>query len=259
MKLFASLAIAASLLVAALSAEANIYKPGTKPYNMINALEKFIPANAEIIFVLENDRHRFMADLNQSAIAAKPALRAMVDEAVRHTRTLDAGIYAVTKRSGKSVNDVSLCTIFAEGEQHLDLAFMHEIMHCIAFSNTERYDMAKSINVVMNDAFVGQNSEAVRKDVKNVVLMESNAILLSYAIMSNHGVSYDKPYVDFILSREYPVNPAPNSLKRGVEICNSVSCPSDASDLMDLLMNDAKFVESLKKDFSTVLAYAAKK
>jgi hypothetical protein len=258
MKLLTALALSVSLLMGAGTAQANLYKEGTTLHGYVESLSAFIPETTEVVFVNFTDRTQFIQDLNPAAFDGNLPLQNMIEKAYGTDKSANHTTYSNIMLGKEFSAKQDLCTIFAPSMKHIDEAYMHEIMHCIAVSSAERYDMAKELAPVMKTSFKASNGAELATNIKLSRVLEIHAHILADVIMNKNGMTADRPNQKVRMEFGYPRSVGKTSSQRGMELCRTQGCSTDASELMGTLMADAQFVETLKADFTTVSNFMAK-
>lgn len=258
MKLFTALALSVSLLMGASTAQANLYKEGTTLHGYVESLSAFIPETTEVVFVNFADRTQFIQDLNPAVFEGNLPLQKMVEKAYGTAKEENRAIYSNILLGKDFAGKQDVCTIFTPSMELVDGYYMHEIMHCIALSSAERYDMAKALIPVMKASFTASNGVQLATHIKTNRVLEVHAHILADVIMEKTGMTADKASQESRNVVEYPRSVGKTSSQRGMELCRTESCSTDASELMSKLMADAEFVEALKADFTTVSNFMVK-
>jgi hypothetical protein len=258
MKIFTALALSVSLLMGAGTAQANLYKEGTTLHGYVESLSAFIPKTTEVVFVNFTDRTQFIQDLNPAVFEDNLPLQKMVEKAYGTAKEENREIYSNILLAKDFNGKQDVCTVFTPSMELVDGYYMHEIMHCIALSSAERYDMAKALAPVMKASFKASNGVELAASIKTNRVLEIHAHILADVIMDKTGMIADKASQESRNAVEYPRSVGKASSQRGMELCQTEGCSTDASELMNKLMGDEKFVEALKDDFATVSAFMSK-
>lgn len=258
MKNLIVLAVAAAIAFNATAASANLYKKGTALHGYVDSLSDFMPKNLEVVFVNHTDRTQFIQDLEPDVFDDNLPLQKMIEKAYETPKAKGHMTYSNILLGKDFDSKQDTCTVFAPDIERINKSYMHEIMHCIAISSAERYDMAKALIPVMKDSFTASNGTELTIQVKTNRVLEVHAHILADVIMNKTGLTADRAGQEGRAVADYPRSVGKLSTARGTELCRADSCPADASELMQQLMADDQFVEALRADFTTVAEFMEK-
>lgn len=250
--------ITAALPLLALTAQAdNLYREGTKGYELAAYAEKLLPKGVSPYFVMASDRSFFPAQIREGALdeIGISAKSQKVIPFIKIKATSDVTALTEYDKSIPERQDRKLCTVIfvRNSEAKIGSTLMHELMHCRieASEITESYtDQARRVV-----ALVPQLGQGKQLGMFEEVLARA----MSLTFLVNEGVKEDGEFFKSRLEKPYPYSPGPQSVKRAAHICiQKDACSTDPAALTKKLMDDAVFVSAMKEDMIQGAAYDAK-
>jgi hypothetical protein len=240
--------ITAALPLLALTAQAdNLYREGTKGYELAAYAEKVLPKGVSPFFMMAKDRDFFIEQMASNA-DTKDVLS---PSDVKNLHSMDLSAPSRTAAWTKYVNLVpgvrqrKVCVVvFMDPERAaVGSTLMHELMHC----RIEAAELTKEYG----EQIMRVVKIAPQIDVGAQLMMfeEVFARAMSLSFLVNEGLKED---ADFFLRRKslpYPSNPGPKSVPRVMHICiQKGNCSTDVATLAKTLLDDDDFVSSLRAD-----------
>lgn len=250
--------ISLALTIQALTAQAdNLYREGTKGYELAAYAEKVLPKGVSPYFVMASDRSFFLAQIRDGAlddidISAKsqkviPFIKIKATSDVTALTEYDKGI--------PERKDRKLCTIIfvRSGEAEIGSTLMHELMHC----RIEASEMKTDYDTQVSRIIVMEPRLTTGKQLRMFEEVLARAMSLTFLV--NHGVKEDGEFFKTRLSKPYPYNPGPRSVRIAAHLCiEKNACSTDPALLSKKLLDDPDFVSAMKQDMIEGAAYDAK-
>jgi sulfur relay (sulfurtransferase) DsrF/TusC family protein len=259
MNRIATLAASLMMLMAG-TAQANLYKQGTELHGYVATLEKYVPAQVEVFFINRAEPAALLGQLDPAKVE-DGEIQGLMTQAMDYMSAYQGkNYYVFTKsfRSSKATTSKSVCAIYTLDMTNLKDAYMHEMMHCAALASGELYG-ANGINQIFAplfaESFKDSNGRAVNTGIKVAEIMEAHAHVMAEAVWKDSGIALDLSNKAKRQVAEYPISAAKTATARGIELCQSRTCPVDPSDLAKMLVNDKAFVQALRHDLSVMNTY----
>ncbi|WOF82083.1 hypothetical protein P5704_025125 (plasmid) [Pseudomonas sp. FeN3W] len=263
MKLLAAIAITIGILASNASLAANIYTKGTDAHFLSSTVASLLPANMIPVIVVENNRKGFLSQVN--AHAAEAAGTSINNISKIYSADWKVGIptavaYADVIDLTREADGASICVMRFKDNRYIKAALMHEAMHCRTTQLAEWNEFAPQANKLINLQIRSSSGDLISKKLKQYILEEVHARIMSFAIMKETGSIDDAQFFIHRLSAEFPKNPGKNSIKHAISICNdNGGCATDASDLMSILAEDKGFISAFAKDVDSAYMFHLKK
>jgi len=250
--------ITAALPLLALTAQAdNLYREGTKGYELAAYAEKVLPKGVSPYFVMASDRSFFPAQIREGALdeIGISAKSQKVIPFIKVSTTSDVTALTEYDRRTEERKDRKLCTIIfvRAGEDKVGSTLMHELMHC----RIESFEITAGYTSQVNRVVTLQPSLTPGKQLRMFEEVLARAMSLTFLV--NQGVKEDGEFFKTRLAKPYPYNPGPKSVNIAARICiNKNACSTDPAILAKKLLDDPVFVSALKEDMVQGAAYDAK-
>lgn len=263
MKLFAAFSIALGLLAPTASQAANIYTPGTDAHYLASTVVSVLPANMIPVIVLENDRETFHSQVSPQAEQIAGISFGKIRKIYQSdwkvgipTAVAYADIIDLTQKS----DGASVCVMRFKEAKYIKTSLMHEAMHCRTLHLAEWKQFAKQADRILGLEIRSSSGELISNKLKQYILEEVHARIMSFAIMKETGSIGDAHFFIHRLSAEFPKNPGKNSILYAIAMCDKKGgCDTDASGLMKILASDKGFIQAYAKDVDAAYIHHAKK
>jgi hypothetical protein len=259
MNRIATLAASLMMLMAG-TAQANLYKEGTELHGYVAALEKYVPAQVEVFFINRAEPAALLGQLDPAKVA-DGEIQGLMTQAMDYMSAYNGQnyyLFAKSFRTSNSTTGKNVCAIYTLDMPHLKESYMHEMMHCAALANGELYG-DNGINQIFAplfaESFKDSNGRTVDTGMKIAEIMEAHAHVMAEAVSKDSGLTLDLSNKAKRQVTEYPLSAAKTATERGIELCESRTCPVDPSDLAKMLVNDKSFVQALRHDLSVMNTY----
>lgn len=246
-----TLFIAASLMTGGVAHGANVYLPGTPAFELANSVEAFLPSNMVPVIVVEDDRRDFDAEVDRSVLTQHGLNDVRFNEIQSQPWSVSIGgaqAYAKVISLDKADDGRAVCFMHFKSAEIAEIALMHEAMHCRTIYTAEWKQWAAQAQKVIPTQIIGSDSNAIPTGLKQYVLAEVHARIMSYLLMNETRTTGDSHFFLNNLTADYPRNPGKNSIIRGLNLCKEVGCDSDASELMKALSKDEAFINAYIAD-----------
>jgi hypothetical protein len=250
--------ITATLPLLALTAQAdNLYREGTKGYELAAYAEKVLPKGVSPYFVMASDRSLFPAQIREGALdeIGISAKSQKVIPFIKIKATSDVTALTEYDKTIPERNDRKLCTVIfvKDAEAKIGTTLMHELMHC----RIEASEIKADYNAQVSRIIVMEPSLTTGKQLRMFEEVLARAMSLTFLV--NEGIKEDGEFFTKRLDKPYPMNPGPKSVKRATHICiQKNACSTDPASLAKKLLDDPEFVAGMKQDMIQGSAYDAR-
>lgn len=235
----------------------NIYLSGTKGYEMAAYAEKVLPKSVSPYFVMASDRNFFPAQIREDAldqIGISTKSQKLIP-LISVKATSDVTALTEYDRRTEERKDRKLCTIIfvRDDEAKIGSTLMHELMHC----RIEASEIKTDYNVQVSRIIVLEPKLTTGKQLRMFEEVLARAMSLTFLV--NYGFKEDGEFFKTRLSKPYPYNPGPRSVRIAVHLCiEKNTCSTDPALLSKKLLDDSTFVTAMKQDMVQGAAYDLK-
>ena len=250
---FTRLIITVALPLIALTAQAdNLYRGGTKGYELAAYAEKVLPKNVSPYFVMAKDQDFFINQYSPkvNTVLSKKSL------SVLETKEWKASprVVAFTEYTDlvPETQSRSVCVVvFIDSERAVvGSTLMHELMHCRIGAAELKNDYRTQI------VRAGTLDPAIPGGSQLTMFEEVLARALSLTFLVNAGLKEDSDFFLHRVGQAYPSNPGPKSVPRAMKICiEKGACSTDVGVLAKQLLDDPDFVAKMKVDMKAAYQY----
>lgn len=234
----------------------NIYREGTKGYELATYAKTVLPASVTPYFILAKDKGFFYGQIDQAKRAEVLSTASQNAFQAANTNVSSRAVaFAKYELSLPEGADRKVCKVVFVDEKRavVGSTLMHELMHCRIGSAELEADYRAQIGKVV----------ALEKDIRpgaSLSMFEevlARAMSLSYIV--NYGIKEDADFFQRRIQLPYPSNPGPNAMPRVLHLCiQKGACSIEAGSLAKKLLNDDEFKQLLIKDFKANNAFNQK-
>lgn len=225
----------------------NLYRPGTRGYELAEFAKIVLPATVTPYFVMAKDRALFLGQTDPEKLGkmiSSSALEALQKDISIPPRAAALASYTFDENH-KDQRSVCQITFVDPARAIVGSTLMHELMHC-RIGVAELQPRYKRVVVPK----VGGLVPGIPPGAALSMFEEIQARAMSLSYIVNYGVKQDAEFFKSRLADPYPSNPGVHSLARVIQICLLRDrCSIEPGPLAETLLDDQEFVRLLKLDF----------
>lgn len=248
-----TLAASLALLIPGLTQAANIYAKGTQAHEIVASIDAYLPANMATVIVIHDENERFESQIDRQSMARLGLTEHRFNTITQSAWTPPGDLvtaYVNAIELTRNSNGASVCFMQFKTRRAVDVALMHEAMHCRTHYLAEWIEFSReAAPFVLDREIIGYDNKVIDRKLVQIAIEEIHARIMSMIIMLDTGSTADMPFFKQYLNAPYPVNPGKNSIRYAMMKCGKIeTCSSDPSDLMAHLAKDRIFMEHFISD-----------
>lgn len=237
-----------------------IYKEGSYSANLLADFYGYLPDDAYVVFVADDNRSLFFNDIDYEKIKKDKALLEFISESRSSDYILGERTfaYSLNRSLQEGRHKKSFCKIFFKSERFIAHAYMHEVIHCITNSARERSNVASAVNsFIKSDKGTNYGLDASDM-IKSIILHEAHTHIFADIFMRKTGNMSDMAAQKNRAKQDYPNSVGKESTLYGISFCKKYSCSLVPSELMRQLLNSREFIHSLREDIRVAVNHSVK-
>jgi len=225
----------------------NIYREGTKGYELATYAKKVLPASVTPYFVMAKDKSFFYGQIDQSkrpdVLSGESQSALQAANVNVNSRAVAFVKYELSLPEGAARNVCKV--VFVDPKRAtIGATLMHELMHCRIGSAELENGYRQQLNKVVN------LDKSITPGASIAMFEEILARAMSLSYIVNYGIKEDGDFFQRRVDLPYPSNPGPNVMPRVLHLClDKGACSVEAGSLAEYLLSDEEFKNLLVKDF----------
>ncbi|MBD8088619.1 hypothetical protein IFT48_01345 [Pseudomonas fluorescens] len=225
----------------------NIYREGTKGYELATYAKTVLPASVTPYFIMAKDKSFFYGQIDQSkrtdVLSGESQSALQAANVNVNSRAVAFAKYELSLPEGAARNVCKV--VFVDPKRAVvGSTLMHELMHCRIGSAELKNDYRQQISKIVS------LDKSIKPGASLSMFEEILARAMSLSYIVNYGIKEDGDFFQRRMDLPYPSNPGPSAMPRVLHLClEKGACSVEAGSLAEFLLSDDEFRALLIKDF----------